>query len=82
MPLAAVSYLEGGCSIEFGGINGVRWHICYIRDELLQVVTGLLQVSGIDDDLNQLRETNALFLDHCRINLLHKINNIKDTLLI
>lgn len=65
--LAADSYLEGGSSIEFGGINGVRWHICYVGDELLQVVTGLLQVSGVDDDLNQLWESNAISNHYCNV---------------
>jgi len=59
-PQAAGSYLEGWGSIEFGGINGVRRHVGYVGDEPFKVVTGLLQVSGVDDDLNQLRESNVI----------------------
>ena len=48
--------LKGGGAVELGGVHGVGGHVGDVGDELLQVVAGLLQVCGVDDDLNQLRE--------------------------
>lgn len=50
----AFSDLEGGRSVQFGGVDSVHRNVGDVGDELLQKLTALLQVGGVDDHLHQL----------------------------
>lgn len=51
-------YLEGGQAVESGGVHGLWGHVGDVGDELLQVPAGLLQVGGVDNDLDKLKDVN------------------------
>ncbi len=45
-------YLEGGKPVESCGMNRFRGDIGDVRDKILQVFTRMLQMGGVDDNLN------------------------------
>lgn len=48
-------YLKRGGAVEFGGVGGVWRNVGDVGDKLLQIMAALLQVSGVNDHLDQLR---------------------------